>query len=228
MEQNKLEHYRQLLLKEKNRLDYELARLNDEESLSLKESTGELSSYDNHPADQGSNTYERGKDLGLIDNTQTLLKQVGDALEKLESGEYGACQRCGEEIRDERLETVPYTTLCERCKAKEEALNFTRERPFAEEYLGPPFGKGFNDETDRVEFDAEDSWQAVAQYGTSNTPQDNPEAAVSPGPEAYMDADETVGSVGIEDTIFDDEADDIEGTAKKRTSFTGRKGEDNR
>ena len=51
---------------------------------SLKDVTGELSSYDNHSSDLGSETFERGKDIALRDRQRILLQKVTDALDKLE------------------------------------------------------------------------------------------------------------------------------------------------
>ncbi|MFW6287518.1 MAG: hypothetical protein ACOC2J_02055 [bacterium] len=100
MQKEKLIKYKAILINEKVRLEEEIKNFQDEEKYSQQESTSELSSYDNHPGDVGSETFEREMDLGLKDNTFTLLKQVDDALDKIESGSYGICQKCGIEIRD--------------------------------------------------------------------------------------------------------------------------------
>ena len=85
-------------------------------SNSLKDNTSELSSYDNHPADLGSETFERGKDIALKDRQKILLEKVQDAIKKLEKGTYGICGNCNKSIEDARLEAIPYTTYCIRCK----------------------------------------------------------------------------------------------------------------
>ncbi|MFW6023046.1 MAG: TraR/DksA C4-type zinc finger protein [Halanaerobiaceae bacterium] len=229
MNQHKLEQYKHMLLKYKDRLEFEIKNFEDEEKLSQQESTGELSSYDNHPGDAGSETFEREMDLGLKDNTFGLLIQVDDALDKINSGNYGLCQQCGIAIDDDRLEVVPYTSFCEKCKEEQEDLEGVRERPIEEGSYFPPF-RSFNDDTDRVEYDGEDTWQDVAQYGTSNDPMYAPDSVTGKKAkkEAYADTDEIVGSVGIEDSLFEDEKDDIEDTANAGTSITGSKGENKR
>jgi len=78
---------------------------------------------DNHPADQGTNTLDREVDLGLKDNTLIMLTEVNDALERLESGRYGICEHCGEEIKENRLEVVPAARFCTRCQQIEEEMN---------------------------------------------------------------------------------------------------------
>lgn len=81
---------------------------------SLTEETGELlsGSQDNHMADTATETYERELDEGLEEDAREQLRQVEEALERIEAGEYGRCTSCGKEIPAERLEAVPWTTLC--------------------------------------------------------------------------------------------------------------------
>lgn len=81
---------------------------------SLTEETGELlsSSADNHLADTASDTYDRELDEGLEEDAREQLRQVEEALARIESGEYGTCRICGKQIPVERLEAVPWTTLC--------------------------------------------------------------------------------------------------------------------
>lgn len=81
---------------------------------SLTEETGELlsGSADNHMADTATETYERELDEGLEEDARGQLRQVEQALARIEAGLYGTCQACGKEIPAERLEAVPWTTLC--------------------------------------------------------------------------------------------------------------------
>lgn len=81
---------------------------------SLIEETGELttSSADNHLADTASETFERELDEGIEEDAKDQLREVEAALERLEAGEYGMCSVCGKTIPVERLEAVPWTTLC--------------------------------------------------------------------------------------------------------------------
>ena len=138
----------------------------------LKDAVQELSSYDNHPADLGSETHERSKDLALLDNARCLRGKVRAALKRLEEGTYGRCVSCGAEIDPARLEALPYTEFCLECQKKEEASDPPRWRPIEEGPLYPPFGRSFRDRTDTVGYDGEDAWQDVARYGTSETPSD--------------------------------------------------------
>ncbi|ADL12423.1 TraR/DksA C4-type zinc finger protein [Acetohalobium arabaticum] len=200
------EYYREKLLQERERIIEQIESFDDKNYTglhhSLKDSTSELSTYDNHPSDQAPNTFEREKDLGLKDNAYRLLQKIDDALERIETGDYGICDICQEEINRERLDFIPYTTRCVECnRAQAEEEEETTNRPVAEDPLGHPFGRTFNDDTESISFDGEDSWQSVAQYGTVNTPSDISEAVKQA--EAYIDADENQGSVEWGDRVTD-------------------------
>lgn len=172
MDQEKLQHYRELLGKEKQELMERLSHLEDPEVLnSLQDSTSELSMFDNHPADIGTETFERSKEIGLRDLIKGQLASNKKALKKIDNGDYGRCEVCGKEIPGERLEVIPSAPLCLECQRKEEdRIKFSR-RPVEEGVVMPPFG-GFAEDRlyseQKVEFDGEDSWQAVARYGTSS------------------------------------------------------------
>ena len=81
---------------------------------SLTEATGELmsSSADNHLADTATETFERELDEGLEEDAREQLRRVEAALARIDAGEYGLCEVDGKPIPEERLEAVPWTTLC--------------------------------------------------------------------------------------------------------------------
>lgn len=202
MENEKLYYFRERLLEEKRRIEEEIHhsnRFNLDQALT--DSTKELSAYDNHPADLGSETFEREKDLALWDNAHEIYQRVLEALEYLEKGGYGICEHCGKEIGSDRLEAIPYTTLCVDCQRLTEDQFVNRERPVEEEVLAPPFGRTFLDGTDNVAFDGEDAWQAVARYGTSETPSDL--GGTLDYEDTYYDAGEPQGVVEKVDGIID-------------------------
>ncbi|MGI6129385.1 MAG: TraR/DksA C4-type zinc finger protein [bacterium] len=186
------------------------------------DSVGELSLYDNHPSDMGAEMYERGKDIGLWDNSEQLLAQVDHALEKLEAGDYGVCERCGEQIDTARLNALPWATLCYHCQEREEARDRdTATRPLEEETLSTPFARTFLDGTDYTGFDGEDSWQAVARYGTASGPQDV--GGVDSYNDTYINYDERRGAVeSVEEVVMDDIAEPF-GRAKPRTDKKSRR-----
>ena len=75
-------------------------------------STGELSTLDQHPADLGTETFEREKDTALLATLEREISEIDAALERIEAGTYGKCERCGGDIGSERLEAVPVTRFC--------------------------------------------------------------------------------------------------------------------
>ncbi|WP_058301808.1 TraR/DksA C4-type zinc finger protein [Gorillibacterium timonense] len=160
---------------------------------SLAEGTSELSSYDNHPADVGTEMFERGKDLALNEEAEKEYRRVNDALERMEQGTYGTCVRCGQPIPYDRLEALPATSFCYEHSPEREVSN---RRPIEEELLDPPFGRTSLDEKSKeTEFDGEDAWQIVERWGSSNSPAfaENPE--VDDYADMAVEADENVGYV---------------------------------
>lgn len=144
-------------------------------------SISELSLYDNHPGDVASEVFERGKDFALRENASLLINAIDDALNKMEKGTYGQCDVCGSEISRERLQAVPYTTLCVRCKKKDERKPREGDRPVEEDVLEDIYARPFDNKIDNVEFDWEDSFQEVSRWN---------ENAVRSGAGAYYGAGE--------------------------------------
>jgi YteA family regulatory protein len=206
METEKLQELKQRLVAEKARIESDLERNGRYNlDLTMTDALQELSAYDNHPADVGSELFEREKDLALWNNSRELLQRITEALDHLEQGSYGICEDCGREISIKRLEALPHTTLCRECQQQEEDHHQTRERPIEEEVMGPPFGRTFLDEADSTGFDGEDAWQAVARYGTSESPSDL--GGVDSYGELFIDSDEeTQGVVELTDEIAPSEA----------------------
>ena len=60
---------------------------------------------------------------GLDDEATAELNQVDLALARLDAGEYGLCESCGEQIGEKRLEALPYATLCIECAERAEVLD---------------------------------------------------------------------------------------------------------
>ncbi|PZN11630.1 MAG: conjugal transfer protein TraR, partial [Bacillota bacterium] len=114
------EYFRRRLLEERRRLAGDLRDGGGLARQALREATGELSAYDNHPADLGSETFERGKDLSRRRDLQKALADVDGALARIEEGTYGYCQRCGRPIPRERLEALPATPYCVACAEERE------------------------------------------------------------------------------------------------------------
>ena len=109
------------------RLEAERARLQRirdgllrEQEEASAETAGELSSVDQHPGDSGTETFEKEKNLSVLEQVENELLEIEAAFQRLERGTYGSCQACGRPIGDERLEALPATRFCVEDQAKAE------------------------------------------------------------------------------------------------------------
>ncbi|MGO4886782.1 TraR/DksA C4-type zinc finger protein [Anaerobacillus sp. MEB173] len=190
-----LNTFKMILTKQKD--DFE-RRLKDQdhydiEKAHIQESVGELSNYDNHPGDGATELYEREKDIALLDHLEKGYEETIKALDRIEAGTYGKCVTCNKDIPVERLEAVPTTLYCKDHSPNQEV---SHQRPVEEEVFYPPFGKfDFDHKNEATFYDSEDSWQDVAQYGTSESPSDFVEQGKLYYNQMYTEAEEPVGYV---------------------------------
>lgn len=108
----------QQLLVEQRRLQDEIANLT---TVGVKGSVfgtdDMMDIVDQHPADEGSELFEREKNLTLARTLQDTLDMVNNALARLHEGTYGVCANCGKEIPEKRLRAIPETPYCIECQA---------------------------------------------------------------------------------------------------------------
>ncbi|MGH2700959.1 MAG: TraR/DksA family transcriptional regulator [Actinomycetota bacterium] len=81
--------------------------------------TGEVG-LDDDFADAGSATFERERDLSIQNNIRDLIDQTTRAIQRIDDGNYGTCERCGNPIEAARLKALPHALLCMDCKRREE------------------------------------------------------------------------------------------------------------
>ena len=131
------EGLRQRLEEQKQELDHRLEE-NGHFGIreSLRDSITELSTYDNHPADIGTETFERGKDLALNERTRMRLDHVNQALHRMKEGKYGTCIACDRPIPFGRLDAVPETPYC---LDHAEDKQVSEHRPAEECIIAPTF-----------------------------------------------------------------------------------------
>ncbi len=106
-----LQAYRRRLEAELAELNGQRADLEESTGASLAEATGEVG-FDEEFADTGSFTFQRERDLSLAGNARDLIDKVEHALARIEAGGFGRCEACGGAIEAERLDALPYATLC--------------------------------------------------------------------------------------------------------------------
>jgi RNA polymerase-binding protein DksA len=117
-----VDRFRTMLLEERVRIENAIEYLHQETPGSLEDETEEiLGTSDNHLVDAASGTLDREIDYSLEENSEQILKEIADALLRIEDGTYGICTNCGKPIAEERLEAAPWVTLCIDCKREEEA-----------------------------------------------------------------------------------------------------------
>ena len=73
------------------------------------------------PTDRASLEADRNFMLRIRDRENKLIKKIKKALERIDNGTFGICEKCGEDISIKRLKARPVTTQCIECKTKEEA-----------------------------------------------------------------------------------------------------------
>ncbi len=214
MEKKKLEYFRGKLLKEKKQVmkTIELMKSHYPTDASMKEYTEELSSYDNHPADLGSEMFMMEMQNNLENHEKNRLLEIDDAVQKINEGTYGNCQICGNKILEERLEIMPASITCIDCAEKEiESYKLSTDRSVEEEILSPVFERNNKDGEDYTGFDGEDAYQAVEEFNKiSNDP------SFATGDQLGIFDDYSIGSVEAIENISEE-------YYKSQLPYTGNK-----
>lgn len=112
MEQAKLEEFRQIL-------QLQLDELVREAGKTVSEMTDEKTNFPD-PTDRASLESDRNFELRIRDRERKLIVKIREAIERIDSGEFGICESCEEEISESRLRARPVTTLCIECKMEQE------------------------------------------------------------------------------------------------------------
>ena len=121
MRKTELEKFEKRLLAKKKALLKEMGVLMESHiSSTIKDSTGDLSSYSNHMADQGTDAMERELAFMFASKSGRLVYHIEEALRRVKDGTYGKCFSCGKQINKARLDAVPHARLCIECKSAEE------------------------------------------------------------------------------------------------------------
>ncbi|MFO7660708.1 MAG: TraR/DksA C4-type zinc finger protein [Candidatus Cloacimonadaceae bacterium] len=116
----KLKHFEELIKKELAESKSFIDKANQDQSIGAKESSGDLSSYAFHQADQGSDTNLMEQTVMLMEQEREKIRLLSDALRRISDSTYGICEICGDKIPETRLEIIPYARYCMDCKSKEE------------------------------------------------------------------------------------------------------------
>jgi RNA polymerase-binding transcription factor len=111
LDRNDIEYFRRLLNERITELRFEAGRTveNMDQDVNFPD-----------PTDRASMEASRNSVLRIRDRERKLIFKIQEALQRLENGEYGICEQCGEEIGIGRLKARPVTTLCIDCKSSQE------------------------------------------------------------------------------------------------------------
>lgn len=118
MDDKQLAYFKELLLKRRG----EILQYADDTVTDMNDRS------DNYPdpTDRASIESERNFILRLRERERFLLVKIDEALERIDSGDFGICEYCGSDIGPKRLEARPVTTLCIECKTRAEAAEKAR------------------------------------------------------------------------------------------------------
>lgn len=166
MDRNKLLYFKKRLIEEKKKVQTILYKMKEKKYGSMEEYGRELSSYDNHPGDLGTEMFMREHDMGLLNKNNDTLYEIETSLRRIEEGDYGTCEICGSEIGEERLNLVPYIKICMECSNEKIPLEEKMSWRPEEEDVPIPFGKSNINEKirDGIQYDKEDTYQEVEKY----------------------------------------------------------------
>lgn len=120
MKKADMKKYETLLLEKRKELLDGIKDLREDSTSTIKDSTGDLSSYSYHMADLGTDAQEREKKFHLASKSGRLVYHIDEALRRIQEGTYGKCHSCGKDISRARLQAVPHARLCIECKEVEE------------------------------------------------------------------------------------------------------------
>ncbi len=113
LSEQEVEHYKQLLLEKMQEIVGDVNSIEDEAlKKSRLDASGDLSSMPIHMADIGTDNYEQEFALNLLDSERKMLRDIIEALQKIDEGTYGICEVTGRGISKDRLEARPWARFC--------------------------------------------------------------------------------------------------------------------
>ena len=121
MRKEELARFHKLLLLKRDMLSGDVSTLQREAlRKNRQDASGDLSNMPIHMADLGTDNYEQEFVLGLIQNEEVTLREIDDALKRIEEGTYGLCESCSKRIPLARLRAKPHAKYCIECKRLQE------------------------------------------------------------------------------------------------------------
>ncbi|MDH3808806.1 MAG: RNA polymerase-binding protein DksA [Desulfuromonadales bacterium] len=112
MNKKKLEEFQELLQEQMDQLLLDAGK-------TVSEMTDEKTNFPD-PTDRASLESDRNFELRIRDRERRLIGKIREALDRIEAGDFGECEDCGDPIGEARLKARPVTTLCIECKTEQE------------------------------------------------------------------------------------------------------------
>lgn len=119
MNKKEMDRCRRALEKQRERIVRSLEEVEKSGLINQEYSVG-TTGITTHPADLGTDNFERDLGLGLVTEEHDLLKEIDEALDRIERGIFGECEKCGCAIPRERLNAIPQARNCLECQKKAE------------------------------------------------------------------------------------------------------------
>ncbi|MGC9362302.1 MAG: TraR/DksA family transcriptional regulator [Candidatus Syntrophosphaera sp.] len=123
-----LKKFEELIHKELQESVTYLDNVSRDQSKGARESSGDLSSYAYHQADQGSDTNLMEQTVMMMEKEREKIRLLKEALQKIDNETFGICEMCGEKIDETRLEIIPYAKYCIDCMEKMEDKKRRRKK----------------------------------------------------------------------------------------------------
>lgn len=121
-----LAKYREILLERRAHLARQVERLAKDAAESTEATENSKSPLSS--AENASDAFEQDFAFMSMESEEELLRKVDQALKSIREKTYGVCEECGEVINGERLEALPWATMCVKCQSKEERGELRRKR----------------------------------------------------------------------------------------------------
>ncbi len=112
--------YRKLLIDARDSLASQVQKLEADLHKSRKDSASDLSGYSYHMADAATDTSNEQIESDIVSSETDTLREIEDALARLDEISFGMCEICSESIDPKRLTAIPYARLCIKCQSEVE------------------------------------------------------------------------------------------------------------
>ncbi|MEE2858152.1 MAG: TraR/DksA C4-type zinc finger protein [Candidatus Neomarinimicrobiota bacterium] len=113
--EKELQDFKDLIITKRNKMMSELEEAKKRADDARNNSTNAI--YSSHMADGSADQQEMEKNYYWMDREKKFIQYLNRALDMIDDGSFGICTICGELISKERLEEVPHTSNCFKCKS---------------------------------------------------------------------------------------------------------------